>query len=76
MWQRVCAWQGGKCAGERATEVGGTHPTGMHPCSFSFLFHQWQGIHLGLRLISNKYIQTFSVNLSIKTYARCNLEVP
>ena len=28
-----------------------------------FLFHQWQGLHLGLRLISNKYIQTFSVNL-------------
>ena len=26
------AWQGGMQAGETATEAGGTHPTGMHPC--------------------------------------------
>ena len=35
-----CAWQegmcdtgGGMCAGETATDGGGTHPTGMHSCS-------------------------------------------
>ena len=45
-WQRggACMLQGGVCgegaymagggmrAGERATEAGGTHPTGMHSC--------------------------------------------
>ena len=24
------AWQGDMCAGQTATEAGGTHPTGMH----------------------------------------------
>ena len=40
-WQGVYmtgghAWQGGwACvAGETATAAGGTHPTGMHSCSF------------------------------------------
>ena len=47
-WQRRggCAWQEGMhgrrdlhgngdvCAGETATEAGGTHPTGMHSCYF------------------------------------------
>ena len=50
MHGRGCAWQGGMCggghawwgacvavvcmAGEMATAVGSTHPTGMHSCSF------------------------------------------
>ena len=28
------AWQVGECAGQTATEAGGTHPTGMHSCFF------------------------------------------
>ena len=48
----VCAWQraymagsmcvgGGGCAGEMATDAGGTHPTGMHSCprSLHFVVH-------------------------------------
>ena len=33
-WQGVCmVWGGGACiAGETATELGGTHLTGMHSC--------------------------------------------
>ena len=42
-WWRVCmaedvhgsrghVWRGGMCAGEMATEAGGTHPTRMHSC--------------------------------------------
>ena len=35
-WQWGHAWQGGECvAGEMATAVDGTHPTGMHSCSNS-----------------------------------------
>ena len=41
MWQGACvagghAWQGeGACvSGETATAVDGTHPTGMHSCSW------------------------------------------
>ena len=26
--------EGSVCAGQTATEAGGTHPTGMHSCSF------------------------------------------
>ena len=29
-------WGGGMCAGETVTEVGGTHPTGMHSCSILY----------------------------------------
>ena len=30
VWQGGHAWQGDMCAGQTATEAGGTHPTGMH----------------------------------------------
>ena len=39
IYGRGCPWQGGMCgrvgmhAVEKATEAGGTHPTGMHSCS-------------------------------------------
>ena len=34
VWQEgMCDTEGGMCAGETATEGGGTHPTGMHSCS-------------------------------------------
>ena len=33
MHGRGCVWRGGgMCAGETATEAGGTHPTEMHSC--------------------------------------------
>ena len=35
MLGRGCAWQGGIRAGEMATKVGSTHPTGMHSCLFN-----------------------------------------
>ena len=34
---RRCAWQGGICTGEMASEVGSTHPTGMHSCSTMYM---------------------------------------
>ena len=36
-WQVGCAWQAVCVAGETATAVDGTHPTGMHSC-FEFCF--------------------------------------
>ena len=51
------------CAGETATEAAVCILVECILVRLVFLFHQWQGLHLGLRLISNKYIQTFSVNL-------------
>ena len=36
-WQGACmVGRGGMCAGETVTEVGGTHPTGMHSCSILY----------------------------------------
>ena len=39
-WQGACmvggyVWHGGCVAGETATTVGSTHPTGMHSCFFT-----------------------------------------
>ena len=35
-WQGACVCEG--CAGEMATDAGGTHPTGMHSCPRSLHF--------------------------------------
>ena len=37
VWQRGHAWQGACMAGETATTVDGTHPTGMHSCLLVYL---------------------------------------
>ena len=37
VWQRGSCMVGGMCEGETATEVGGTHPTGIHSCSSKLL---------------------------------------
>ena len=40
-WQGGVCGRGGMCAGEMATEAGGTHPTEMHSC-FKTMMVQWR----------------------------------
>ena len=64
-WQRgACVAGGGACeAGEMATAVDGTHPTGMHSCSYLLMF---------LPLIAVRY---FPDSVNSKSYLKLSILV-